>query len=549
MVAGMRWTDLLLAVALGLLAHALIGYQAFPYGDDFAYAPLADYRADPSLFPRDVQLRMFENHALVYEGLYHVGTSGPGVEPSFRVAIWVQAALTAVALLAMLSALGVPVSGLPLVLGLGVVVVAGGMGRGEYGGLIPSSFHHHNVALMLVVAAITAGFRRKTGLAGGLLGLAAYAQPMTALHGALAAGLAALPLRASGVVRMALVAAVVAAPVAFLVVGSIATAPPSTTTLNLIDEVYRFRAPHHYDPPLRGVIITSLYLLAGWAGAALLARDDTDLSRAAAGLMAAFTILHLVTVIVYQGGFAAWVPLFILDANRSTPLLFALGPALAVAGLWRTPWRPASWAVAILLAELLVLNGTLESLALVALAGIMIPLRTKVWMKPLTLGVLSIALLLWFPPKAAPTTVSAPTRAALDRIRTETPPDALFVIPVALYPFRYYAQRSAYVDFKLFSVAQPDQAALTRARINEVMRPDPAQPTVAGWDGIALWEEYERRVGTCEGMAEILRSTGADYYLRSVAPDETPPDCPDLPLSIQTETLALYGPPSVTSAR
>lgn len=41
------------AAVLGLLAHTFIGYEAFPFGDDWAYAPLTEHRADPSLFPRD----------------------------------------------------------------------------------------------------------------------------------------------------------------------------------------------------------------------------------------------------------------------------------------------------------------------------------------------------------------------------------------------------------------------------------------------------------------------------------------------------------------
>ncbi len=540
---GMGWTSILIAAALGLLAHALIGYHAFPYGDDFAYAPIAEVRADPALFPRDAQLRQFENHALVYEALYRLGAGGPGAETVFRVAIWVQSALTGVLFFALLSVLGVPVSGLPAVLGLGVVVAAGGLGRGESGGLVSPFFHHHNVALTLVLAAIVAGLGRRNGLAGGLLGLAAYAQPMTALHGALAAGLGALALRPSGVVRLALVAAVVAAPVAVLVLGEILAAPPSAVTLDLVEEAYRFRAPHHYDPDLRLILVATLYLVAGWTGAGLLARSDPDLGRAVAGVMAAFTLLHLVTVVVYRGGLAEWAPLFILDANRSTPLLFALAPAFAVAGLWRTPWGPAFLSVALLLAGLLVLNGTTVGAALVALSGIMVGLRETAWARPAVLGALGVILVLTFPPEPGPPAVTVETRAVLDRIRAETPPDALFVIPVTMSEFRHYAQRSAYVDFKLFSVAQPDQAALTRVRIEEVARPDPAHRAAVGWSGMALWEEDQRRAATCDGMADVLRATGADYYLRRVAPDETPPDCPALRLSIQSETLALYGPP------
>ena len=539
----MSRTNILLAVALGLLVHALIGYAAFPTGDDFAYAPLAQHRADAALFPRDEQLRLFENHALVYEALYRLGEAGTGVEPVFRAAVWLQAALTSVALLGVLVALGAPVAALPAVLGLGVVVASGGLGRGDFGGLVSPFFHHHNVALTLVLAAVAAGLRGRYGLAGALLGLAAYAQPMTALHGALAAGLGALALGPAGAVRMGLAAGLVALPVAVLVVGEVMGAPAPAVTLDLVEDAYRFRAPHHYDPDLGAIVVATLYLLAGGVGVALLARPDPAAARFAGGVMAGFTLLHLVTVIVYRAGLAEWVPFFILDANRSTPALYALGPAFALAGLWRAPQGPAFWAAGLLLAAILALNGAPGGLGLVALSGVMLALRERAWAGPAVLAGLAVVLVVLFPPAPAPPGVPEPTRAALERIRAETPLDALFVIPVAMQEFRHYAQRSAYVDFKLFSVAQPDQAALTRERIEAVARPAPAHRAAVGWEGMALWEEDQRRAATCDGMAEILRRAGADYYLRRVVPGEAPPDCPALPMTIRTETLALYGPP------
>jgi hypothetical protein len=237
------------------------------------------------------------------------------------------------------------------------------------------------------------------------------------------------------------------------------------------------------------------------------------------------------------------VGFFILDANRSTPVLYALGPAFALAGLWRAPRGPAAWAAGCLLVAILVLNGAPGGLALVALSGVMIALGDRPWGLPAVAAGLAIALVALFPPAPAPPVLPEPTRAALDRIRAETPRDALFVIPVGLEEFRHHAQRSAYVDFKLFSVAQPDQAALTRERLAEVARPDPAHLAAVGWEGLGLWEEDQRRAATCEGMAEILAGTGADYYLRRVVPGEDPPDCPALPVTIRTATLALYGPP------
>ena len=163
-------------------------------------------------------------------------------------------------------------------------------------------------------------------------------------------------------------------------------------------------------------------------------------------------------------------------------------------------------------------------------------------MKPI-LGIgLATALVVFFPAKPFPPVVPEPSRQVLEYIRDETPRDALFVIPVGLSEFRVIARRSAYVDFKLFSVAQPDQAALTRARIDEVARPAPENRDAVGWPAAVLWGEDQRRDATCARMAEILNETGADYYLRLVAPEETPPVCDALPNPVISETLALYGP-------
>jgi hypothetical protein len=538
----MSSTNILLAVVLGLVVHGLIGYQAFPMGDDFAYAPLAEHRANADLFPRDDQLRLFENHALVYEALYRLGEAGPGVEPVFRLAVWCLAVLTTVALLAVLTGLGAPVAALPAVLGLGVVVIAGGLGRGEFGGLVSPFFHHQNVALSLVIGAVAAGLHRKNLLAGALLGLAAYAQPMTALHGALVAGMGALALRPGDAVRMGVASALVALPMAALVLGGVFGAPETATTLDLVQDAYRFRAPHHYDPAWPAIVLATLYLLAGWVGAWLLARPDPPMARFAAGVMAGFTVLHLVTLLVYKLGIGEWVPLFILDANRSTPALFALGPAFAVAGIFRASRGPVVWATVLLLGAIVLLNGTPGGIALIALAVVMFALRGLHWSRSASLAVLAAAAAFVFPAAPGPRELPEPTREALERIRAETPVDALFVIPVGLMEFRHYAQRSAYVEFKMFSVAQPEQAALTRQRLAEVARPDPAHLSAAGWTGLQLWEEDQRRAATCDGMAGILRETGADYYLRRVVRDEDPPDCPALPVTVRTETLALYGP-------
>ncbi|MEL7257611.1 MAG: DUF6798 domain-containing protein [Pseudomonadota bacterium] len=540
--SGMHLDKILFAVALGLLAHAFIGYFPYPFGDDFAYAPLADYRADPTLFARDDQLRLFANHAKAYDWLYALGTATFGVELVFRIAVWVLAAGVAVALYVLLAALGAPLLVLPAALGLGVVVKLDGMGRGDFGGLISPFFHHHNLALALVLGAISAACFRKSWLAGILLGAAVFAQPMTAFHGAMISGFGALLRHPGDVVKMAIAAVFVALPAALPILSSLLATPDTVVSLDIINDAYRFRAPHHYDPTWHSIGVAAMYLLAGIVGSLQLMRSDASFGRFALGVMISFALLHMVTVFIYKMSLSDWVPLFILDANRSTPVLFVIGPAVALAGLLRLPWSLLHWANVCVLLGIFLLNGTLAGLGFIALSLLMWRLPQDVRMKSLLAIGLATVLLLTFPAKPSVPPVPVETRQALEDIRAVTPRDALFVIPISLSEFRLIAQRSAYVDFKLFSVAQPEQAALTRERIDQIVDPSPENRDAKGWLAAMRWSADQRQAATCDSMTETLKQTGADYFLRYVAPDETPQDCPQLARVVQSKTLVLYGP-------
>lgn len=236
-----------------------------------------------------------------------------------------------------------------------------------------------------------------------------------------------------------------------------------------------------------------------------------------------------------------WVRFFILDANRSSALLYALGPAVALAALWRQPKEPLAWSAGALLLLILTMNSTGPGVCFVVLGLGMIVLRNRPFCEPTALVLSLTALLLFFPPPPRPSQISHGTIAALETIRTETFPDTLFVIPVGLYSFRRYTGRSAYVDFKLFSVGQPEQAALTREHIELVAPPAPEHANAQGW-AANRWDEDQRLRANCDVMATVLAQTGATYYLRSLAADEYPPDCPRLKRGVTTQTLALYEP-------
>ncbi len=532
----------ILAAALGLLSLCLIGYEAFPFVDDFAYGPLAEFGADPSLFPRDDQLRLFGNHAQVYEWAYRLGKMGAGVEPTFRVAVWLLAAAASVALFSILRSLQAPASLLPVALGIGVLVHRDGLGRGDFGGLIAPFFHHHNVALALVLGSAALALSRRHWLAGVVLGVAAYAQPMTALHGALVIGLGAFARGPLEALKIGIAAAAVALPAALSIFGALLRAPEAAMAFDLVKDAYRFRAPHHYDPTWPDIGLATLYVLAGFSGAALLLRSDRQAGLFALGAMGGLAALHLVTVLVYKLGVSGWIGFFILDANRASPVAFVLGPTLALAGLWRGPRERFGRLTALILLVLLMLNAMPAGIAFAALGAVLLAAGEGDRARGARLLAAAAALFIWFPPPPGPPALPEETRKALERVRAETPQGALFVIPVGLSEFRHFAQRSVYVDFKLFSVAQPEQAALTRARLEEVARPAPDHRGMAGWAAARLWEEDQMQAADCGTMAATLRRTKSDYYVRRFEPGQAAPECPGLPRPISTRTLAVYGP-------
>ncbi|MEM8777020.1 MAG: DUF6798 domain-containing protein, partial [Pseudomonadota bacterium] len=233
---------------------------------------------------------------------------------------------------------------------------------------------------------------------------------------------------------------------------------------------------------------------------------------------------------------------FILDANRSSPLAFTLSTVFATAALSQAKTTVNIAAVSILLVAIVVLNSTVLSLGLLVFAAFLLVVQ-RFARGPQIGAIVGLSLLiLIFPPLTRPLSTSDQERSFLTRVKTETPRDSLFIIPPSLLAFRHYAQRSAYVDFKLFSVAQPNQASLTRARMDEINFSKIQTERDAGWDGVERLDEETHSAATCENMNKILSKTGADYYVRLVSDENPAPECTALGRPILGETLALYGP-------
>ena len=133
------------AIVLGL--YSFHTYYAFPAGDDFAYAPLAELSSDPDLFPRDDQLRSFHNHAWTYTAAYLLSKSSIGVAAGFAILATALAVGGAIAMLMMMRLWGIQGIALPISLVLILMLEPAGIGRGTYGGFIGGFFNHQGLAL------------------------------------------------------------------------------------------------------------------------------------------------------------------------------------------------------------------------------------------------------------------------------------------------------------------------------------------------------------------------------------------------------------------
>ena len=525
------WT---VAVALG--TRALLGFSAFPIAEDFSYAPLAEVWADPGLYPRDDLLHRTANLAWAYNAVYWLAKSTIGVAAGFWVAVVALSVVSVMALRAIMVRLGAPGVALPLAIALGVMVQVPGVGRGLFGGFVGSFFHHQWVALALVMWAFVAVLGGRAVLAGLALGAAAYAQPMLALHGALAIAVACATQGRAGMRMLGIVAAVaVAAALPFEISAGLSAFGESGAPVpasQLVEETYLFFSPYRYQIARFDLLLGWGYLALGLISAAMLRRARPDQrviepGTMATGLICGLGLLHGVTTLFYLAAESRYLPLYILDATRSSPLFFALSAALFAAAMERrveAGLTGAGWKSPVILVvagaaglTLLALNTTplgwffaLSGALLVSAPDRMVPRAALALMLVVLFGLTSYKV------KLHP--VVDQTRADLfDWAARETSPDALFIVPPGLQGFRLLAQRSVYADFKLGSLAQPGLAWAARARLEQIAQPGPKALAARGREAVRLWDRAYTRAATCAGMVRLMQDTGAGYFVRPIA--------------------------------
>lgn len=513
-----------------LIARALIGLAPFPSIDDFAYAPLALHAMDPSLYPRDDLLLGFSNHALVYSILFRLFSATVGVGAGFAFATLLLSIATALGVLAVLRALGTRGYATPLVFALVVLVKVPGIGRGAYGGLFGNAFHGQWLGLCILLFMFAALLQQRVWTTALLLAAAAYAHPMVALHGAFAVLCAGLLHGKSGLAftaRVAALSAMAAVPMMiYIATNQPASLPaPDVPAWTVVTDALRFRAPHHYE---LGVL--QLFLIGAWSlvGALSAWRRSTI----ALGALAGLALLQGSAALLYAiepPDIHEKLSLFahLLDLTRSSPLLIGLGAILFAATVERSlragpgqlengeRFRLATAATLVL--SLLIINGTaIGWLFAVASVGTVVLLSNVSFSRPVVaLWAFGTLVLTYDSSRRVELNAPLPTHEGelYTWAREKTPKSALFITPASMQGFRYYARRSQFVDFKLFSMAQPAQGWVVRKRMELISSPDEATLAAAGWPGISQWDRSYAVNNTPQRTAWLLMQTGADFLV------------------------------------
>lgn len=558
------WAALLLPVAVALLARAGLGYRPFPSIDDFAYFPIALHHADPSLFANDL---------LVRENMLHV----PGWPLLVSVlgerlpeGLWLITLLLSVATVAvvfrLMRACGVEGLLLPLAVLLGVCVRVNGLGRATYDGVFGNGFHMQWLGLCLLLWTYDAFVRQRPLLAGLLLAVTVYAHPVVAVHGAVVLAIAAPWTGTEWSRRLAiagLTTALLSLPATWPLAQALMRESGGGDVADVIVHGLLFRVPHEYrldQVPYQYWLLLGLTLAGGLAGSAILAqlRPDEDGPSGVAGLFAGHLVL-LVAAVALHGPWpvAEWsqtsLAPYVLHLTRTTGLAVLLAAILATAGVeaWMERALPQgiAWAVLglglmltlmTLLMGNVVWNPWLGALAFMALLLLLMRRRRALLLGAgaaiaVAAGVAGAAVLEQ-PHRAEP---PAEERALHNWARSDTPVDALFVVPPGLQGFRTFARRSVYVDFKIFVVGpKPELMREWRRRLELVAQPDKLALNEAGWLAVPQWDRAYALANTPARSVELLRLTGADYLVWDAQGLEVPPYLPlDRPAEPRLEAV------------
>jgi hypothetical protein len=441
---------------------------------------------------------------------------------------------------------------------LSVTVSVRGIGRGAYDGILGDAFHMQWLALALVLGAYYGFVRRKPIAAGAFLGVAAWVHPLVALHGAFCVAVGGLLSRTPGLVdtlKAGIAAVLVSLPASVSVINGAMGQEDVVldSQIPLVMDTALFRTPHHYDLELLPFLLAALLGLLAVSAIPRIAARETIRAGRFYGLLAGQSLLLLATFLLHGPLFfqdrppgAFWI--FALDLSRTTPLFFALCGVAAAAALPGPEERFSTgeargiahrvFAFSAMLAcgVVLLLNfGTRVGAGWMLLLA-MVSLVTYGAVRKGMVAKGAAAVLVSFSALAVVgfvrgleirTVPDPPQRALYAWARGETSEGALFLVPPGMEAFRLEARRSVYVDFKSFPPSQPALGWDWRQRLEEIVDYDAkALETARGWPGIYWWDRAYAKRNPPRRIAELLTSTGADFFVQDRLYRQLPPHLP-----------------------
>lgn len=543
-----RW---LWPLTVAFLVRAARGYRGFPAIDDFAYVPLARAALDPTLYPGDRFLRGFLMHSPIWTVVVGISDRTMGLANGLWIATVALTIATVFVAFRLMRTAGVPAYLLPLFVAIGFAGRVQGIGRGAFDGALGDGFHAQWVALCLLLWCYDAFARRRRVSTGVLLGAAALAHPLVALHGAFVLAVAVLAVRGRAWRDLAVVAAIcalVSAPVTLPIAIRFVHTPRSPWPIaQIIEQGFRFRAPSHYTMESTGgatLLLAALLICSAFAAAL----GPSVRRRAARGRLRGVLLGHtllLAGALALNGPLAetrvarGWLLPYQLDLTRTTPLALVLAALLLLAavfdGLGDKATRSARalfLALSISLLTLGILGVAWGPLLLVALVVAAIARASR--LRPgsvVTAGSLSVGVVIGLIAAAVGIRrelVRPASLAALqDWARDSTARDALFIVPPGFRSFRLYAERPVFVDYELFPLTSPGEIVEWRRRLELIARPDRLAAAHGGWGSdVARWDRSYATRNTPTRAGELLERTGARYFIWDSLAAEIPPFVP-----------------------
>jgi hypothetical protein len=569
-----------LALATAFALRVFRRYRPFPSDDDFAYIPVAWAAQNPALYPRDALVQQYQllHHAPMWSLLVNGAESTVGLVWGFWLLTMALTVASVFAVLQLMRIAGATGYLLPMAVALAFATWVGGFGRGAVEGAFGNGLHIQWVAVCMLLWCYVAFATGRHLIAGVLLGVTFLAHPQVGLHGVFVLTIAALaserPVR--GFLMTAIVAAVLASPVVLPLTRGLfdERREPGWSDVDLIHLVYLFRLPNEYTfagTTTGDAVLFAVKGLIGVVGVLWLLRlERSPAARALGGLFLGHAVLLFVATIQMGGwGSHIWgerLTPYLLGLSRTTPVFLVLGGTLAVAVIERRLQRGsvpaylerirsvARGVEAWLPAHSLRMIGMVLSLGVVVLAlvasrhihgasrlaytapvllGVVALLRARRHQRStaeaavaMSVAVICLAWIVAFHPRAA---VVGPEKAGVfSWSRQSTLDTALFIVPPGLQEFRLYTRRSVYVDVKLFSPAVPSAGPLWRQRLVHVAAPDTATLEYRGWPGMNdVWDRSYAAHNTPERIGWLLRSTGANFFVRDLAAPATRPMAPN----------------------